>query len=229
MKVFAGVSGLLTLIGVLKVDHAKANLLSTLHRIFTLAAIVVYICAYACHLLFGSETFAESLTTCGIIAALLYTASSYCIFVGRQGAFMDMIDTIRTSTRQRSQQSKTFYFQCFANIRPSIPGVCNYYYNKYLSTNAGEAAAAIYEAASEDLEYLTRTGQRIVFRYMVPLHVVPLALKSYFRYYVMGMGAAAIELPFPNSLVLLVLLGTRPVGCLPKEGAKYFGQANKFG
>lgn len=65
----------------------------------------------------------------------------------------------------------------------------------------GEAIKAIYKAASDDLEYLTRTGWNFLLRCVFPLYVLPLAIQSYFRYYVMHMAEASFELAYPTSFV----------------------------
>lgn len=170
MKIFAEVNTLLTIIGVFKLNHAKAALLNRIHRILIIVSLAYFICAYSYHMIFESDTIVECLESCGILSAVLYVFSAYFVFLWQQNAFQDSMETINAITRQRSQQCDTIQ--------------------------------AIYEGACEDLEYLTRTTRNILYKYIIPFHTVPLAIQSYAQYYVMHMGEAAFQLPYPTSFVL---------------------------
>lgn len=106
---FAEVNTQLTIIGVL-----NAGAFNGFYRIVIIVSRIYFIGAHFYHMILKSETFGESLVSCGIVSSYAYLLSTYCIFVWQKSEFQVMIETINANSRDRSKQSKFTLPSCWS-------------------------------------------------------------------------------------------------------------------
>lgn len=72
-----------------------------------------------------------------------------------------------------------------------------------LSVDSGETLhghkISIYKEASEKIAQITRRGDLLIFKILVPIYVIPTILQSYWQYYYLTMGIDAFRLPMRAS------------------------------